>query len=344
MTALPAAELPAAQLANPATPRDSSLAERLEIVTRLARRLFRVPIVTLSLRHGGRLRLVACQGVPVTSVGSEIAFDAATMASSGPLVLRDARVDPRFSSHTWVTGKPYIRFYAGTLIVGPDGSKAGILGVADREASALAEGDLMVLRDLAKLVETELAVMALSKSRAVLAEQSERLRRRALVDTRTQLWNRHAMFELLDREFHRARRERENVGVILAEIDQYAALEAVPGSTAVTDAVLTEVSQRIKAVVRRSDTCARFAPNEFLIFLSRCDLANAERLADRMRHQVRRAPISTPRGELPLSITVGVAAATPDSDWNPDTLVRAAEEAMDEARSAGDDRVVSRSL
>jgi diguanylate cyclase (GGDEF)-like protein len=335
--------LPAAKLAVE-TPRDSSLAERLEIVTRVARRLFRVPIVTLSLRHGGRLRLVACQGVPVTAVGSENAFDAATMASAGPVVLRDARVDARFAQHTWVSGKPYIRFYAGTLIVGPDGSKAGVLGVADREAAALAEGDLMLLRDLGKLVETELAVMALSKSRAVLVEQGERLRRRALVDTRTQLWNRHAMFELLDREFHRARRERENVAVILAEIDQYAALDGAPGSTTVTDAVLTEVSHRIKGVVRRSDTCARFAPNEFLIFLSRCDLANAERLADRMRHQVRRTPVATPRGDLPLTITVGVAAATADSDWNPDTLVRAAEEAMDEARTAGDDRLVSRSL
>jgi len=335
--------LPAAQLAAD-TPRDSSLAERLEIVTRVARRLFRVPIVTLSLRHGGRLRLVACQGVPVTAVGSENAFDAATLASAGPVVLRDARTDPRFSQHTWVTGKPYIRFYAGILIVGPDGTKAGVLGVADREASALAEGDLMLLRDLGKLVETELAVMSLSKSRAALAEQGERLRRRALVDTRTQLWNRHAMFELLDREFHRARRERDNVAVILAEIDQYAALEAGAAASAVTDAVLAEVTHRIKGVVRRSDTCARFAPNEFLIFLPRCDLANAERLADRMRHQVRRSTVATPRGDLSLSVTVGVAAATPDSDWNPDTLVRAAEEAMDEARATGEDRVFSRSL
>jgi diguanylate cyclase (GGDEF)-like protein len=335
--------LPAAQLAAD-TPRDSSLAERLEIVTRIARRLFRVPIVTLSLRHGGRLRLVACQGVPVTAVGSENAFDAATLASSGPVVMRDARTDPRFSQHSWVTGKPYIRFYAGILIVGPDGTKAGVLGVADREASALAEGDLMLLRDLGKLVETELAVMSLSKSRAELAEQGERLRRRALVDTRTQLWNRHAMFELLDREFHRARRERDNVAVILAEIDQYAALEAGAAASAVTDAVLSEVTHRIKGVVRRSDTCARFAPNEFLIFLPRCDLANAERLADRMRHQVRRSTIATPRGDLSLSLTVGVAAATPDADWNPDTLVRAAEEAMDEARATGEDRVFSRSL
>jgi diguanylate cyclase (GGDEF)-like protein len=339
MTALPATKpQPIEQ------PRDSTLAERLEIVTRVARRLFRVPVVTLSLRQGGRLRLVACQGVPVTAVGSETPFDAATLANAGPLVLRDARVDPRFATHSWVTGRPNIRFYAGTLIVGPDGSKAGVLGVADRDASALAEGDLMLLRDLGKLVETELAVVALSKSRQALAEQSDRLRRRALVDTHTQLWNRHAMFELLDREFHRARREREDVAVILAEIDNFQALDPVPGVSAATDAVVTEVSQRVRGVVRRSDTCARFAPNEFLVFLSRCDLANAERLADRMRHQARKTPIATPRGDVTVSMTFGVAAATAQTDWTPDSLVRASEEALEDARTRGGDCVVSREL
>lgn len=46
MSAVPAPQAASEQVPS-ATPRDSSLAERLEIVTRIARRLFRVPIVTL---------------------------------------------------------------------------------------------------------------------------------------------------------------------------------------------------------------------------------------------------------------------------------------------------------
>ena len=42
----------------------SALAERLDIITRLARRLFRVPVVSLSLMKEGKLKLFAAQGVP----------------------------------------------------------------------------------------------------------------------------------------------------------------------------------------------------------------------------------------------------------------------------------------
>src|SRR5262245_63374429 len=202
----------------------SSLAERLDIVTRLARRLFRVPVVTLSLVKDGKIKLFAAQGVPATVLGTEVAFDAATIASDGPLVVPDTVGDTRFLDHPWVTGRLQVRFYAGALVVAPDGVIAGVLSVCDRTPNALAEGDLILLRDLARLVESELKLLALGRAQARLVEQTEALRQRSLVDTRTQLWNRHAMFELLDREFHRARREQEVVAVILGEIDRFDAV------------------------------------------------------------------------------------------------------------------------
>jgi diguanylate cyclase (GGDEF)-like protein len=319
------------------------LAERLDIVTRLARRLFRVPVVLLSLVQDGRLRLAAGQGMPATALGSELAFDQETLARRGPLVVPDLLLDPRFAGHSWVTGRLQLRYYAGTLVLGPDGVVAGTLAVCDRTPAALAEGDLILLRDLARLVESELALVALGQSQAALAQEREQRRHKALIDTGTQLWNRHAMFELLDREFHRARREQEAVAVILGEIDGFDAVAKRHGSAA-GQVVLREVTQRIRAVVRRSDTVSRFGPDEFLVFLGRCDLDNAATLAERMRHRIRKTPVLAGGAEIGVTMSFGVSASDGAADWTPDSLVRRADEALADAVRGGRDRVATRRL
>jgi diguanylate cyclase (GGDEF)-like protein len=321
----------------------SSLSERLDIITRLTRRLFRVPVALLSLMNESKLRLFAGQGVPSSVLGTEVAFDAATVLNDGPLVIPDVLGDSRFVDHPWVSGRLQVRFYAGTLVLAPDGAIAGVLSVCDRSPNALAEGDLILLRDLARLVESELKLVSLGRAQAALVQESEALRRRSLVDTRTQLWNRHAMFELLDREFHRARREREAVAVILGEIDGFEAVANAHGPAA-GDAVLMEVTNRIRGVVRRSDTVARFGPDEFLVFLGRCDLENATALAERMRHRIRKAPIVAGMKQVNVTMTFGVAASDDSADWTPDTLVRRADEALAEAVKGGRDKVATRKL
>jgi diguanylate cyclase (GGDEF)-like protein len=321
----------------------AQLAERLDIVTRLARRLFRVPVVTLSLVKDGKVKLFAAQGIPATVLGTEVAFDAATIENDGPLVIPDTIGHTRFLDHPWVTGRLQVRFYAGALVVAPDGAIAGVLGVCDRMPNALAEGDLILLRDLARLVESELKLVALGRAQTQLVEQSERLRRRALVDTHTQLWNRHAMFELLDREFHRARREQEGVAVILGEIDAFDAVVKEHGAPA-GNGVLVEVTNRIRGIVRRSDTVARFGPDEFLVFLSRCDIENAVALAERMRVRIRKTPIAVGPRQVTLTMTFGVASSDGTAEWTPDSLVHRADEALAEAVKAGRDQVVARKL
>jgi diguanylate cyclase (GGDEF)-like protein len=331
------------QVQAPAAPEGVTLAERLDIVTRIARRLFRVPVVLLSLVHERVPRLFAGQGVPASALGTEVAFDAATLAGAGPLVIADLLDDPRFREHPWVTGRLQLRYYAGTLLVGPDGAVAGTLAICDRSPGALAEGDLLLLRELARLAESELALAALGRSQAELLAQRDQMRQRALIDTRTQLWNRHAMFELLDREFHRAKREQESVAVILAEIDRFDTIVKGHGAPA-GDSVLREVTNRIRGVVRRSDTVSRFGPDEFLVFLGRCDLENGTTLAERMRHSIRKTPVPAGRKQIPVTMTFGVSASEGTADWTPDALVRRADEALADAVRGGRDKVAAKRL
>jgi diguanylate cyclase (GGDEF)-like protein len=327
----------------PADPEGVTLAERLDIVTRVARRLFRVPVVLLSLVLERAPRLFTAQGVPASAIGTGVAFDAATLASAGPLVVPDLLADARFQEHAWVTGRLQLRFYAGTLLVGPDGTVAGTLAVCDRAPNALAEGDLLLLRELARLAESELALAALGRAQVERPESRDQQRTKALVDTRTQLWNRHAMFELLDREFHRAKREQEAVAVILGEIDRFDVVVKKHGASA-GDGVLREVTNRIRTVVRRSDTVSRFGPDEFLVFLGRCDLENATTLAERMCQRMRKTPIAVGNQQVPITMTFGVSASEGAAEWTPDALVRRADEALADAVRGGRDKVAAKRL
>jgi GAF domain-containing protein len=56
-----------------------------------------------------------------------------------------------------VTGPPRVRFYAGAPLAAADGSLVGTLCLIDQRARQLDEQQLGLLRDLADLVEAELA-------------------------------------------------------------------------------------------------------------------------------------------------------------------------------------------
>ena len=70
----------------------------------------------------------------------------------------DALQDPRFADNPLVTGPSRVRFYAGAPVAAADGSLVGSLCIIDHRARQLDADQLALLRDLAKLVESELSV------------------------------------------------------------------------------------------------------------------------------------------------------------------------------------------
>jgi diguanylate cyclase (GGDEF)-like protein len=299
-------------------------------------------VAIVSLASRGALRVAACEGLPASAAGTQLPFDREVLAADGPLVLSDLAADARFRDHPWVTGPLRLRFYAGTVIA-HEGRPAGVLAVADREPGSLAEGDLIMLRDVARLAESEVKLALQARAREARDDEAMQTSRPIVFDPRTRLWNRHAMFELIDREFYRSRRERDAVAAIVAEIDGFEALQPGLGRED-ADALVAEVARRLRDVVRRSDIVGRAQGNQFLIFLSRCNLDNAMKLAERMRHGARKLPVQLRGQSVPVTIALGVAASEAGAEWMPDQLIKAAEQAVGEARSAGGDTVASRAL
>ncbi len=135
---------------------DSPPEERFDRLTRLARRLFDVPIALISLVDSDRQWFKSCQGLGVRETSREVAFCAHAILGADVMVVQDALQDSRFADNPLVRGEPRVRFYAGQPLSAPDGSRVGTLCIVDHRPRQLVEPDLQALRDLGVLVEQEL--------------------------------------------------------------------------------------------------------------------------------------------------------------------------------------------
>jgi PAS domain S-box-containing protein len=135
---------------------DTPAEERFDRITRLAARILGVPMAYFSLLDENRQVLKSSYGLTIKAASRDIAFCAYAILENKPLVVPDAKMDARFSDNALVTGEPFIRFYAGQPVAGPDGSLVGTLCVGDRKPRIPSDEDLQTLRDLALIVESEL--------------------------------------------------------------------------------------------------------------------------------------------------------------------------------------------
>ena len=92
---------------------DPSADPALDTICEEARLHFEVPICTLTLLDKARQRLKAAQGIEPGDTPRDVAFCNYTILSDEVFVIDDALADDRFRDNPFVTGAPFIRFYAG---------------------------------------------------------------------------------------------------------------------------------------------------------------------------------------------------------------------------------------
>lgn len=165
------------------------------------------------------------------------------------------------------------------------------------------------------------------------------LRTTVAVDPLTGLWNRGTLLEHLGREVERARRENAALGVILADLDDFKAVNDAYGHT-VGDAVLQEVGKRLSRSLRPYDGIGRLGGDEFLIVSPGCDFDATVSLAERLRACIASHLVKVGSKMVPISLSAGVAAAGSSSSMREaDAFVRAAETALHQATEQARNRV-----
>jgi GAF domain-containing protein len=135
---------------------DTPPTESLDRIARLAAKALRVPIVLISLVDRSRQWFKSRIGLEVAETSRDVSFCGHVVFDRKPLVVRDARTDPRFAGNPLVTGEPGIRAYLGIPLFTRTGQAIGTLCAIDLQSRPFRDEEVHTLGEYAKIVESEL--------------------------------------------------------------------------------------------------------------------------------------------------------------------------------------------
>jgi two-component system cell cycle response regulator len=164
----------------------------------------------------------------------------------------------------------------------------------------------------------------------------------AVTDQLTGLHNRRYMTGQLGALVSRAVRGGEPVAALMIDIDRFKQINDGFGHD-VGDDVLREFAVRLASNVRAVDLPCRYGGEEFVVIMPDTRLADAEKIAERIRLHVAGSPFRTSRGGEPLTVTISIGvAATLAPDDTPDALIRRSDEALYAAKASGRNVVIAK--
>ena len=127
-----------------------------EHITGVVVRLFAVPMAAVVLIDAERQWFKSIRGFDARETPREWSFCTHALTSREVLTVPDAHHDPRFADNPFVTGEPFVRFYAGAPLHSPEGHALGALCIADRQPREITAAEEQTLAAMASLVEDEL--------------------------------------------------------------------------------------------------------------------------------------------------------------------------------------------
>ncbi|WP_428568441.1 MAG: diguanylate cyclase [Solidesulfovibrio sp. DCME] len=186
-------------------------------------------------------------------------------------------------------------------------------------------------------------VKARVRAHVELKRRGDLLESLSMRDGLTGIPNRRRFDEYLDRAWRHALRCATPISIIMADIDDFKAYNDAYGHMA-GDACLRAVARALAGVLRRpGDLAARFGGEEFAMILEDTGTSGAAHLAEAMRQAVRDLEMAHSGSRVAdiVTVSLGVACATPVAGLSPESLLRAADRMLYQAKLAGRDQVVA---
>ena len=162
---------------------------------------------------------------------------------------------------------------------------------------------------------------------------TERLAHQATHDPLTELGNRILFHERLERAVAEARAAGGAVALLFLDVDGFKRVNDTLGHST-GDRVLVLIAERLRRVVRTTDTLARLGGDEFTVVLPGLRTGQDALPVVHKIMAAFREPLVAALGEVVLGISIGIAVYPHDSG-DSRALVRAADAAMYEAKAAG---------
>jgi diguanylate cyclase (GGDEF)-like protein len=288
--------------------------EPFERITALVKAVLGVPMAAVTFIDGDRQRIHTRQGFDLEETSRSESFCTHTIAMSEPLVVSDARTDPRFSENPLVLSGT-LTSYLGVPLTTPDGYNLGALCALDTVSRTFGPKDVEMLARFAGLVVDELE-----------------LRTIALEDAMTGALTRRAFVEGAACAIDRFDRYSRPGALVLFDIDHFKSINDTFGHP-VGDEVLRQVADAARGILRPSDLLGRLGGEEFGVLLPETDRSSALVCAERLRAAISSLTLPKLDGRI-VSASFGVSGLT-GLVRNPEAWLAEADAALYIAKRSG---------
>ncbi len=272
---------------------DTPPEERFDRLTRMAKRLFGVPIALVSLIDENRQWFKSCFGLSVSETSRDISFCGHAILGNDLFIIPNTIEDERFADNPLVLNDPFIRFYAGCPLSAPNGRKLGTLCIIDHQPRSFGKEDLEALKDLASMVERELSAV-----------------QQATLDELTNISNRRGFMMLAQYSLHLCAREKISASMVFMDLDKFKPINDTFGH-AEGDQALIAFTEQMKATCRDADIYARLGGDEFVMLLINTSKEHAENIVARLRQSVEQYNQEAKRG-YGITFSHGITEFNPE--------------------------------
>jgi len=183
------------------------------------------------------------------------------------------------------------------------------------------------------------AILKFLTSGNVEAQYHEEIYRLMTVDGLTQVHNKRFFGDALEKEFARSVRYRHPFAIVVFDIDHFKKVNDTYGHLA-GDEVLRRLGHLVQGKVRTNDTVARVGGEEFAVLLPEVPREGGVILAEKLRSMIASEVFTHSGTTIPVTISLGVAAWH-DQHLDAESLLKAADAKLYEAKRAGRNRVCS---
>ncbi|GLT17047.1 GGDEF domain-containing protein [Vibrio zhanjiangensis] len=229
---------------------DTAHEERFDRVTRMAKRMFGVPMSLVSLIDEDRQWFKSVQGIDVEETERKTSFCAHAINSDGLFIIPNAVCDERFCDHPMVVNTPNIRFYAGCPLKLRQGLNIGTLCLIDSKPRDLDSEDRQLLQDLGAMIEQEIKSVQM-----------------ATLDELTMISNRRGFLSLAEQVLQVCKRKQHNSSIIVFDLNKFKPINDTYGHHE-GDHVLKVFAMELIGWFRESDVVGRWGGDEFVVLLS----------------------------------------------------------------------------
>jgi diguanylate cyclase (GGDEF)-like protein len=284
----------------------------------LVRSVLDVPMAAVSLVDEHRQWFRSHDGFDNTETTHQIAFCSHAITARGPIVVRDARLDPRFCASPLVVEPPNIVSYIGAPLISREGHQLGSLCALDCVPRDYSAAQLDILVEFSALVV-----------------DTFELRQIATRDFLTGALSRRAFLDAAGQAIARCGGNGQPCTLLLFDLDHFKAVNDGYGHAA-GDMVLEAIAACCQALLRGSDVLGRIGGEEFAILLPGVDSTASAAIAERFRAAIESVKVAF-NPSMRVTASFGVAPLneriTTPRDW-----VAAADVALFAAKRGGRNR------